>query len=900
MRSILSLILMSMAVAVLVQGLIFLMNENRKEFSNQIIVWMSFFAFSWCFGYACMGICKTIFWASVFRAVSLLGIYGYIILEAWFAGIRFHVFEWNKKGPWLAYFILPAIPCWLLLVFSPSLKFITSSFGMTFVDGFLPRFPHFLYICLIIGFCVFSSVHWLIVKKPSRFERKKVYALMISGLCIVAGGIFDVFLPLLGQASFPGSCFGVFIAFTVLCILSRRYNAFHFSQLSMMQHIYSCVHLPILVFNKEQRLELANESGKSCLKGTVSSNAQIYLSDFFKLTQEDASSILKDVFLSGQSKHYRLILQKTGSVCQTDFTVISDKYGDICNVMCLVQNLGTEGTELASLEQKQLMLQHQLSEKNRLLEQSTLQILTTIANMIDSRDEILRGHSQRVARCVELFVKALNYSDEDVLQLKYIALLHDIGKIGVADSLSSDKQNLAQPLQNQAHTVLGGELLKGMTLVPELSSGALYHHEHFDGTGYPSGLSGENIPVAARIIALADAYDHLLHSQKSSGQIYMELKQGRGTLFDPQLTDTFLKLIQTPKFCENFLAEDLHEPFTNEGSILLRRVMNNLEQQSRHDAESDYLTGLPNRRGGEKRIRAAMLKSGGCLMILDLDNLKRVNDLYGHLAGDEALKLVAEVLEENRHNAISARLSGDEFLFYMFGVKAQENAQAIVEGIRYTFRNRIETNISMKGTSLSMGLCLCEAGEDFSEVFMKADKALYRVKQNGKGQYLFYTEEDDKSSAKIPKDLSFLMETLCLQGDYQGVFNLEYREFCKTCNYLLNLSQRTQNSLLLMMVTLNPQADPSLDDQEQGMDILSLCIRQSLRKTDVYTRYSNTQFLILLVSARDSNEPHMSDRISSQFFSHVSSKEFALNFSLTETIYASPYSTEPVKHTAHK
>lgn len=153
----------------------------------------------------------------------------------------------------------------------------------------------------------------------------------------------------------------------------------------------------------------------------------------------------------------------------------------------------------------------------------------------------------------------------------------------------------------------------------------------------------------------------------------------------------------------------------------------------------DYLTGLPMRNKGEKLITEKMQKLEGYLGFADMDNLKKINDVYGHKAGDRALRLVREMLTECMENAVICRLGGDEFLFYLPEVsEAEMNTR--MRRLFESFEAAKNVNAETSPASLSCGLCMCRQGGSFEEYYMKADKALYHVKQNGKNSFHFYGE----------------------------------------------------------------------------------------------------------------------------------------------------------------
>lgn len=157
----------------------------------------------------------------------------------------------------------------------------------------------------------------------------------------------------------------------------------------------------------------------------------------------------------------------------------------------------------------------------------------------------------------------------------------------------------------------------------------------------------------------------------------------------------------------------------------------------------DYLTGLPMRHKGEALILEKMQKQGGCLGFVDMDNLKKINDVYGHKVGDRALRLVGATLTECMKNAVVCRLGGDEFLFYLPEVSEAE-INMRVRKLFDSFRAAKDAAAETSPASLSCGLCMCRQGDNFEEYYIKADKALYYVKQNGKNNYRFYEELEEQ------------------------------------------------------------------------------------------------------------------------------------------------------------
>ncbi|QWT52426.1 HD domain-containing phosphohydrolase [Eubacterium sp. MSJ-33] len=175
----------------------------------------------------------------------------------------------------------------------------------------------------------------------------------------------------------------------------------------------------------------------------------------------------------------------------------------------------------------------------------------TIARTVDAKDENTSQHSMRVSEYSVLIAKRLGFTEEQCETLRKTALLHDIGKIGIPDRVLNKPSKLDDEEYEimKSHVVKGAEILKKFTLIDNVQEGALYHHERYDGRGYVHGLKGEEIPLNARIIGIADAFDamtanRVYRKKLDFGFVLGELKKGRGTQFDPKLVDIMLSLIE--------------------------------------------------------------------------------------------------------------------------------------------------------------------------------------------------------------------------------------------------------------------------------------------------------------------------------------------------------------------
>ena len=176
--------------------------------------------------------------------------------------------------------------------------------------------------------------------------------------------------------------------------------------------------------------------------------------------------------------------------------------------------------------------------------------ILAIAKTVDAKDIRTSQHSQRVSDYSVMIAREYGFSKDELENLRKSALLHDIGKIGIPDAILNKPARLTDEEYGimKTHVTRGAEILKDFTLIEHAVDGARYHHERYDGRGYPDHLSGKEIPLYGRIIAIADAFDamtanRVYRKQQDFDYVMGELKRGRGTQFDPELLDIFLKLI---------------------------------------------------------------------------------------------------------------------------------------------------------------------------------------------------------------------------------------------------------------------------------------------------------------------------------------------------------------------
>lgn len=526
-------------------------------------------------------------------------------------------------------------------------------------------------------------------------------------------------------------------------------------------------------------------------------------------------------------------------------------------------------------------------ERRRQMEEMSFQTVHALADAIDAKDRYTKGHSARVSEYAVALAGALGWDKTELDELKYAALLHDIGKIGVPDSVLNKPGKLTDVEYSviKSHTSVGADILKNITTASGAVQVARHHHERYDGKGYPDNIAGEDIPVMARIVCIADSYDamnsrRIYRGSLSREKIREELVKCSGSQFDPVFLAKFLELLDNGALEIEADAPEVPD-MTETSAALLSQVMKSAFD-SGYSSHTDALTGLPLRNVAEAKIKAEMLEHKGCLILVDLDNLKKVNDIYGHTYGDIILKAVGEVLAKNVGNGVAARLGGDEFLLFLptdDKARVEEVLKSVYEG----FAEKIKGNVMFASNSLSSGICFTDTIDEYENIYSNSDKALYFAKQNGKGRYHYYEKQSAEETTGTNTDLDTLINTVTIAGNYSGAMKVEYREFTQLFEFIRNMKNRYNHEVQLAMVTFNTQelgAVP-IEKIEKAVSAMENAIKNTIRKVDVCCRYSNLQFLIILVGTGENEVSEIIERIFSDFYKTYTDVRIKLEYSFS-------------------
>ena len=203
------------------------------------------------------------------------------------------------------------------------------------------------------------------------------------------------------------------------------------------------------------------------------------------------------------------------------------------------------------LDHLQRNLTEEVQKKTKENERLFMHVVSSLASAIDAKDTYTNGHSLRVAQYAREIAKRAGYEKDRLAEIYMMGLLHDVGKIGIPDAVINKPARLTDEEYDiiKNHPAMGARILGMIKEMPKLANGARWHHERFDGKGYPDGLLGEDIPEESRIIAVADSYDAMTSHRSyrdplPQGVVKEEIEKGKGTQFDPRFASIMLEMME--------------------------------------------------------------------------------------------------------------------------------------------------------------------------------------------------------------------------------------------------------------------------------------------------------------------------------------------------------------------
>lgn len=223
----------------------------------------------------------------------------------------------------------------------------------------------------------------------------------------------------------------------------------------------------------------------------------------------------------------------------------------LCVLIICLSVILTQKKQQMELDRYQEKLEKAVQDEHDKVTQITFQTIATISSLVDAKDPYTDDHSIRVAHYACMIANELGWDEKDIGDLYHAALLHDIGKVGIQDSILKKSGKLSSNEYEimKTHTSMGAFILKELSFLDRADEGALYHHERMDGNGYPYGLRGDNIPIIARIVCVADSFDAMnttraYRKRCNPSYILEEMRKGSGTQFDPEVVDALMRCIE--------------------------------------------------------------------------------------------------------------------------------------------------------------------------------------------------------------------------------------------------------------------------------------------------------------------------------------------------------------------
>ncbi|HEX8944303.1 MAG TPA: diguanylate cyclase [Gemmatimonadaceae bacterium] len=385
------------------------------------------------------------------------------------------------------------------------------------------------------------------------------------------------------------------------------------------------------------------------------------------------------------------------------------------------------------------------------LERQFIEAVRYWSASIESKDRYTHGHCERVANLACALALRAGLESSDVFWFRIGALVHDVGKLIISSEVLNKPGKLAPDEWDliTRHPASGIEILADMNFPDEIFPMVRSHHERWDGQGYPDRLVGNAIPRAARMLCIADVYDALTSKRSYKGALSHDaameiMRSDVAKQFDPEIFAHFEDLMRTR-------ARSIPPRAADESTAGPHSIARAL----RVSGPSDDLTGLLMR-GPFIEMANKILGERGpfatvSLVVIDVDDFKKINDAHGHLQGDAVLRVVTGTLRElAASTGIIGRYAGDEFVILLPHAAAEEAAE-LAERIRITVREAsvpLREHSGSSSVTLSLGVVGARPEHrDFDSVFAAADRALYEAKRRGRDTVVSAIEADEGENA---------------------------------------------------------------------------------------------------------------------------------------------------------
>jgi diguanylate cyclase (GGDEF)-like protein/putative nucleotidyltransferase with HDIG domain len=382
----------------------------------------------------------------------------------------------------------------------------------------------------------------------------------------------------------------------------------------------------------------------------------------------------------------------------------------------------------------------------------------SLALAIEAKDTTSRSHVHRVRFYATALALKLGLPDDVIEGIRTAALLHDIGHLGVPDHILSKPGSLTgdEFRKVRLHPEIGAGIVSAVKFPYPVAPLIRSHHEQWDGKGYPDGLKGDEIPIGARVVAVADRFDTLQRDRPYRRAIpyeeaLIQLRREAGKGLDPTLVDRFLEILpaiqRESDLLEVELARLANEPVAERRDVLqdiarARQELVQLFDQAHAESITDALTELPNRRFLAAHVsreitRTQRIGSPFAVLMIDVNEFKQINDRHGHLIGDAVLKEVGQALKRClRPYDVCCRYGGDEFVVALHGCSREMADHKTVELRGSVSAIAMEVGGVRVPVTCSFGLAICPVDASTYEGLVEvADSRMYSQKIESRGAH---------------------------------------------------------------------------------------------------------------------------------------------------------------------
>lgn len=340
----------------------------------------------------------------------------------------------------------------------------------------------------------------------------------------------------------------IFYIITLIC-LSKSKTENQLPSPIALQLVVNQMSDSYVVLDKNNNILDINETFAKTFNVDKNNLENMNLKAFLKVIQTSVSDIKKIIEISQKVKKENKSInfehsfgepQKSFQIEVTPITLNED----ILGVLFLLKDITQHIKYTTELEEHK----KELTEK---LEKTYVETIQTIQHTVEAKDLYTRGHSNRVSEYSVLIGEKLKLSENDISRLRIGGLFHDVGKIGIPDNILQKDGKLTDEEYSEIkkHPTIGTQILSNSSIFEEIIPIVKYHHERYDGKGYPSGLKNEDIPYLARITAVADSFDAMTSRRVYRDSLPInvvigEIEKNKGTQFDPNIADAFLDILK--------------------------------------------------------------------------------------------------------------------------------------------------------------------------------------------------------------------------------------------------------------------------------------------------------------------------------------------------------------------